>query len=346
MKLNRLRTPPAKKQQGLALVTVMMVIALCVIIAAELTTQQSFQIKRAQNLFERQQAFWYAMSSEHFVKALLQDTAEEDDGQFNLSQAWATKGMSFPIDEGLIEGEVADLNSCFNVNSLFDEDLNDEQKKFRKEVFQRYLEKLDITSELSVEDLANNLQDWLDKDDYPNEAAGYDGDMYTSMAFPYISANSPMAHENELRVVYGFDTVVLAQLKDKVCAIPDNTDFLFNINTMDSENPELLEAILDIDSSAASDIFSERPEEGFKTIDEFWGLPQLESVKNVSQNDNYFTVNSKFFKLTTNAYYNDMKFALTSIIQLNDTQKTKVIARRFGGEIEREATTEDEQSDS
>ena len=343
--MSRASYPIQKRQQGLALVTVMLVIALCIVLAAEMTTAQSYQIKRAQNLFERQQAFWYAMGSEHFVKALLQDTAEQDEGQFNLSQPWAMTGMSFPVDNGMIEGKISDMYACFNLNSLYQEGLSDDERNFRKDVFVRYLENLNVESEVSHDDLAANLYDWLDPDDYPKGAVGYDGDMYTGMAFPYLSGNTPMAHENELRVIYGFDVAVMAQLKDKFCVIPGNQDLMFNINTLDQTEPELLMALLNVEQNKVDDIFSERPEEGFDSMDEFWELGVMSGIANREALEKYFTVKSKFFRLITNAYYNDIKFALTSVIQLNDQSKALVIARRFGGEIEREANPEDEQSD-
>ena len=343
MNRNRMRPSPIKKQRGLALVTVLLVISLCVILAAEMTTTQSYQVKRVTNLFERQQAYWYAMGAEHFVKALLKDTAQKDKGVVNLSQPWAMEGMSFPVDNGLIEGKIQDLRSCFNLNSLYEKDIAADKLKFRKEAFVRYLEQLDIQSENSHEDLAENLYDWLDPDDYPSGAVGYDGDMYASLAFPYLSANSPLAHENELRVIYGFDAAVMMQLKDKFCVVPGNSEFVFNINTLNADEPELLMAILDIDDKLASDILAERPDDGYEAIADLWATAPMKKVKSVTEADKYFTVESKFFKLITNAYYNDMKFALTSVIQLDDNNKTQVVGRRFGGNVERETDTEDEQ---
>lgn len=332
-----------KKQSGLALITVMLVISLCVVLASEMMSLQQYQIKRVSNLMERQQAFWYAMGSEHFVKGLLAGIAENDKGVINLSQAWAMEGMSFPVDNGLIEGEIIDLNSCFNLNSLYDKSLNKDQIKFRKDVFVRYLENLDITSDLSNDDLANNLYDWLDPDDYATEASGYDGDMYASLEFPYLSANSPLAHENELRVIYGFDVAVMAQIQRRFCVIPQSTSFEFNINTMTKEEPELLKAILNIEQDKIDAILENRPDEGFAEISEFWALPEMKNIQGITAANNYFTVKSKFFKLITNAYYNEMKFALTSVIQLDDQYNTYVIGRRFGGKVERKANPEDEQ---
>lgn len=330
-----------KKQQGVALVSVLLAIALCVILATEILSEQRFQVKRVQNILERQQAYWYAISSENFVQALLKRTAEKDNGVFNLEQNWALEGMSFPIDDGLIEGEITDLYSCFNLNSLYYPDIPDEIKKQRIDLLVRLLSHWEIESEISHRDLAVNVFDWLDKDDYPAGAVGYDGDMYTSMSFPYVSANSMLAHENELRVIYGFDVEVMAQLKDKLCVLPNSQLLQINVNTIDSENPEYLMAMLDIDRAKVDDILAQRPADGFNNINAFFSLSEVSSLPNIADIEkSQFTVNSHFFRLVTNAYFNDIKFDLTSVFQLDDKYNASVISRRFGGKVEREANTE------
>lgn len=333
----------AQKQRGVALISVLLAVALCVILATEILTSQRFQVQRVQNILERQQAYWYAISSENFVKALLKRVAEDDEGVFNLDQPWAIKDMAFPVADGLIEGEITDLSACFNLNSLYYPDITDADKKQRMTLFTDLLTNLDVKSEMSHDDLAANLYDWLDEDDYPSGAVGFDGDMYTSMAFPHLSANAMLAHENELRVINGFDVEVMNQLIDKICVIPNNNQLQLNVNTIEAETPELLMAMLDIDRDKADGILSERPEKGFESIDEFFALSQVSSLANIAQVDkSQFTVNSNFFRLVTNAYYNEMKFELTSVFQLDDKYNVSVIARRFGGKIERETNTETE----
>ena len=332
-----------KKQKGVALISVLLAVALCVILATEILTAQKLQVQRTQNLLERQQAYWYAMGAEQFIKTLLQRTLKQDKGVVNLEQSWAMEGMTFPIDNGLIEGQVYDLHQCFNINSLYNPAWSEEKRKKHKEVFVRYLSSLDITSELSEEDLTNNIVDWLDPDNYPVEAVGYDGDMYSSMPFPYLSANSPLANESELRVIYGFDVLVMTQLQNKLCVIPNNSQFQINVNTLDNQEPELLAALLNIDSEKAKDILAERPEKGFEDLADFWALSSVKGLKNIADVDkSQFTVQSKFFKLVTSAHYNDMKFDLTSVLQMDEQNIAHVIARRFGGRIERKADPETE----
>lgn len=335
-----------KRQQGVALISVMLIIALCVVIAAQISNTQRMSISRSQNLFERQQAFHYAKGAEAFVGVLITEAIKESDGVVHLGQPWAMEGMSFPVDGGLIEGQVSDLSSCFNVNALWQPNMSDELQQQRRQLFVKLLEKLDIQADISHPDLANNIYDWIDPDDYATEAVGYDGDMYTSLEYPYLSANSAIAHENELRVIYGFDPIVMNELKDHVCAIPQFHGLMINVNTIKAEKPELLMVMLDIDDQKAAEIIGARPEEGFENLDDFWALEEVATITNIANVDkSYFTVTSNFFKLITNASYNDVKFALTSVIQVNENRESWVIGRRFGGEIEREADPEDEQPD-
>ncbi len=332
------------KQKGIALISVMLVVALCVIIATQLVNKQRIGISQAENLFNRQQALFYAKGSESFVKALLSKTLKDSNGVAELSQSWATEGMSFPVSNGVIEGQITDAYSCFNVNGLWKAGIDDAERKKRRSMFVRLLESLEVSAEISNEDLANNVYDWIDEDDYAVEAIGYDGDMYASLTFPYLSANSALAHENELRVVYGFDPIVYNQIKKHVCAIPQHHEILINVNTIKEDTPEFLMAMLDVDEATAVQIISQRPQEGFKDITEFWNLSQVQSAKNVANIDrSNFTVSSKVFRLITNATYNDVKFALTSLIQFDDSYQASVIGRRFGGEVERKANPEDEQ---
>ncbi|MUH73428.1 type II secretion system minor pseudopilin GspK [Psychrosphaera haliotis] len=336
-----------KQQRGIALISVMLIVALCVVLASQLLKTQRLGISRAHNMFERQQAFQYAKGSESFVKMLLTETLKEDNGVTHLEQTWAAEGMAFPVSNGLIEGRIIDLHSCFNLNGLWKPNLDKAKQKALRDMFVRLLESLEVESEVSLEDLANNVYDWIDPDDYATEAGGYDGDMYSSMEFPYLSGNSALAHENELRVIYGFDPLTLNKIKKFVCVIPQYHELMINVNTVKENEPEVLMAVLNIDESTAQKVIGDRPEKGFQDINEFWDLPSVKAISGIANVDRKaFTVSSKFFKLITNATYNDAKFALTSLIQLDEQYRAWIIGRRFGGEVERKANPEDEQPKS
>lgn len=107
-----------KKQQGIALITVMLIVALCAIIASQMTTRLQTQMQRSTNISFNQQAYWYAMGAEELAKRLLMKAFKDEPEITHLEQVWAQEERSFPVDFGEISGEITDLQACLNLNAL------------------------------------------------------------------------------------------------------------------------------------------------------------------------------------------------------------------------------------
>ena len=105
------------RQQGVALIAVMMVVALVVVIAVGMSGRLQLQLQRQLNLMERQQSLWLALGAEEFTRQLIKSSAAGKD-TVNLSQPWAAEGATFPVEQGSISGKITDLQGCFNVNAL------------------------------------------------------------------------------------------------------------------------------------------------------------------------------------------------------------------------------------
>jgi general secretion pathway protein K len=56
------------KHQGVALITVMLIVALCAVIASQMTARLQVQLQRSAQVRFNQQAYWYAMGAEAFTK--------------------------------------------------------------------------------------------------------------------------------------------------------------------------------------------------------------------------------------------------------------------------------------
>lgn len=106
-----------RKQQGVALIAVMMVVAFVVLIAVSMSGRLQLELQRQINLQQRQQAIWLALGAEQFIQRLLKKSAAGKETT-NLSQEWATQGAVFPVEQATISGTVTDLQACFNLNSL------------------------------------------------------------------------------------------------------------------------------------------------------------------------------------------------------------------------------------
>lgn len=115
------KKPFAKTQLGMALITVLFVVALTVIVAVEMSMRLQLQVSRTTNMTSNRQAYWYAVSAEELVKQKIKKINTEKDSKsqhIHSGQDWAAQGIEFPVDGGTIGGELKDLQSCFNLNAL------------------------------------------------------------------------------------------------------------------------------------------------------------------------------------------------------------------------------------
>lgn len=106
-----------KKKRGVALIAVMMALAFAVVMVVAMTSRLQMQLQRNMNIQMRQQALWLALGAEEFTRRLLKKAVIGKE-TVNLSQEWAQTGVTFPVEQATISGEITDLNSCFNLNSL------------------------------------------------------------------------------------------------------------------------------------------------------------------------------------------------------------------------------------
>ena len=355
------------KQQGVALITVMLIVALSSIIAAQMTTRLQTQMQRSTNISFNQQAYWYAMGAEAFSKRVLLKAFKDEPKVTHLEQIWAQEGTSYPVDFGEISGEISDLQSCLNLNALHPEadtkdqagerdsgnsnnsDGGSDSKSDDKEkspaakssnkqqlpaatVLESLIVNLNIEGigPFEAEAMVNALTDWLDSDDMITGSSGAEDSDYESREFPYLAANNYLASVNELRLIEHYTPKVILALSPYVCVLPNNSQHLININTLDAERPELLQALLDSSLDEAQDILSARDSSGYENLEDFYKLPELSKLQMEKWQQAQFVVDSQYFMLKASARFNNSYFAMRSIMKVNDTEQIQVISRTIG----------------
>jgi general secretion pathway protein K len=353
------------RQKGVALITVMLIVALASIIAAQMTTRLQTQMQRSTNISFNQQAYWYAMGAEAFVKRILIKAFKDEPKVTHLEQIWSTEATNYPVDFGEISGEIKDLQSCLNLNALHPEartkdqtaesdsedsptsPKNDEQAnnnssasstsgKDKQLPAATVLEALIIN--INIEDIGpfeaeamvNALTDWLDSNDLITGSGGAEDNDYASREFPYLAANNYLASINELRLIEHFTPAVILALTPYVCVLPQNSQHLININTLDAEKPELLQALLDSTLEEAQEVLSARESSGYENLDDFYKLQELSQINMAKWQKAQFVVDSQYFELKANARFNNSYFSMRSIMQVNETQHIQVISRTIG----------------
>jgi general secretion pathway protein K len=322
------------KIKGVALITVMLVVALAAVIATQMLARLQLQIQRTSNINNNQQAYWYAMGAEAFTKRVLFTAFESETDITHLGQIWAQGETTYPVDFGEISGEIIDLHACFNLNALRTQtsDPSSRIKTPARVAFEELILALNVegVSEFEAEYMADALSDWLDEDSSIASAGGAEDNDYAAKEFPYLSANNYLASVNELRVIEHFSVPVINELKKYVCIIPNSNLYKVNINTISDEQPELLQAMLSMSRADAEQVLSARSNEGFKNVDEFFNLPEIIKLKITEDQKQQFVVDSEYFKLKATANFNNSYFQLNSTLHVANNNKISVISRTIG----------------
>ncbi|MER2492404.1 type II secretion system minor pseudopilin GspK [Catenovulum sediminis] len=362
-----------KKVKGVALITVLLIVALVTIIAAEMAVRLQMQIKRVDNIGANQQAYWFAIGGESLARLALTEAYQENSGRLDLSQPWAVEEMTYPLENGAsLTGSIKDLRSCYNINAVTkvaarqNQQTSDGQNNNQnsssnrtnnnadnnnsnsnnsnnnvldpksEEQFQHLLELAGIDN-YEAEAIRDSVADWLDED-MQTRSYGAEDYIYEAKEFAYLPANSWFVDKSELKLIQGFDTVPEgAQNLDKIlphiCVIPNVNDSIVNVNTIQEDNAVVLSALFNnkLTVENAKRVIEARPDDGFKDIEEFWALPEIKAVGNVSNHlKSQFDVTSEYFLLQTKTEYNQSWINLTSLIALDAQGKFSVIARKIG----------------
>jgi len=333
----------ACQQRGVALITVMLIVALCAVIASQMTARLQMQMQRSANITFNQQAYWYAMGAEAFTKRVLIKIFTADKNVTHLGQLWAQGENTYPVDFGEISGEITDLQSCLNLNALRaplkstdSGNGNNKRNKVTKVparlAFEALLMNLQLedVSQFEAESMADALTDWLDTNSSISSAGGAEDNDYASREFPYLAANHYLASVNELRIIEHFTPTIIEAITPYVCVIPASDLHEVNINTLDAEQPELLQALLGSTLEEAQDILGARGEEGFDSIDKFYNLPEVVQLKNFNDKKEQFVVDSEYFTLKASASFNDSFFAMKSVMKVTNNKYIDVISRTVG----------------
>lgn len=318
------------RQQGAALITVMLVIALVSVIAVNLGSTLQRQVSRSANLQQAEQSYWMWLSAEDVLAEVLKLELEQSDGVVHLQQNWASRQGPFPVQGGQIAAKVKDLRSCFNLNSLIPEGEEELQAERRRQQFRQLLIALDIDG-YQAQRLTDALIDWMDEDTRLSEYGAEDAD-YESLPHAYQAANSALLDVSELRQVRGFTQTIVNQMKDLVCVIPGNHQLKLNINTIDEEHSALLVALTngELDIGAAQQVLAGRPDNGYDDAEKALSEGPLAGINDDEDESlNELVVSSEYFQLLAFIQWGDIETRARSVIYVTP-ESAQVIYRAMG----------------
>lgn len=321
-----------RKQQGVALIVVLLVMALVAITATDMGSRLQYQVKRSISLKDNNQAYWYAIAAEQFAQKTIAQLVLEGNESIHINEPWAQEDIQFPMPGGFIEATLEDLQSCFNLNALRTKNTQGTTTNLTAEAFGRLLrtESLNIPT-FNQDTLKDSLVDWVDDDSQLEGNYGAEDSDYESLVNPYLAANSMMASKSELRLVKGVEFPWLLDMMPLVCVVPELPELKVNVNTFTPEKAPVLAAIADIEVSAAENLISGIP---YDTPAEFLATAEMTNSNLPDQEKNsWFATKTQFFILHVTTAYNSGRFKMSSVFKVDGNNNVSVIRREFGGKI-------------
>jgi len=334
-------------------VVVILVAALISIVAVRIYAGLTLDSRRTINIIDSDRAYYYALGAEELALQLLKDSfkdqTKKDAGKVHLGQAWAKKGMVFPIDGGQLAGEINDMSACFNLNSLLNltktkkssNSLNNTDPDSGKPLsiaankpaagqvlLEALFTQLIPNGEVSPKALAARVRDWLDADDQPFESDGAEDSEYQLGDIPYRTANTLVGSVEELRTIAGFTPEMVEIVAPYLCALPSSEMTGLNINTIAEEQPELLMMLYrNLAMDDAKNILKSRPASGYDQSsfkDKLAKESKLrpEAIDMIKFGSNRFRINAE-------AVVGRGRARLQSLIERDEKGNFKVIARKF-----------------
>lgn len=272
-----------KKQQGIALITAMVTVSIIVSLAAMVMYRQQIQIRLSSNIRHLEQAYQYAYGMEDWAGTILLRSFDDHPEYDSLLDDWYNNGDSLilPIDGGVMQGRLIDLQSRINVNSVnrpfvettlkkepqengqtFNARLAEQKKidefqdvaTITRRRLTRLMQIVDPDQEMGPpENFVDILKDWIDADEFNGNPAasdegtgnGAESPYYQSQEPAYFSANTEMVSTTEIRLLKDMQEKVYEKIKDHVNTLPikkNNQPIDTKIN-INTASTEVLQAI-------------------------------------------------------------------------------------------------------
>ncbi|PPD29627.1 MAG: general secretion pathway protein GspK [Methylomonas sp.] len=292
-------------QTGVALITVLLVLALATVAVVSMSSERQLDIRRSENMLRNNQAWEYAHSLEQWAMQRLQD-----------QQGFSQPQVSIEENGGVaMHAELDDLQSKLNLNNLIVEGRDSPNDVKR---LQRLLKQLKLPVELT-----DAILDWLDADSDIRYPFGAEDEVYSRKNPPYRTSNRWFSDVSELMLVQGFSRPMYETLRPYVYAVEGYAPI--NVNTA---KPEILRCLADDISKDRAESIYRAAGKPFRKLTEFL---QDEAVNDSGIGKHGLTVTSQFYQLTGTVEQGRLKLGfLTQLSKQNEGLVTVIRRQRTG----------------
>ena len=302
-------------QRGIALLTILVMVALATILAATIAKRQTNTSENTGYLMRQDQSLLYAKSAEAFFSELLIQDSDNGGNIDHLQENWAKPMPAFPVEDGFVSGRLLDESGKFNLNNLLKADgsVDDSARRW----FEKLLQRVGLAAELS-----QAVIDWQDADDETTGAMGAESNYYQGLDPSYLASNTKFHQVEELKLVRGFEGKNYDLIAPYVTALPEATKI--NINTA----APLLLASIDpkIDVKTVEQELKAKQAEltYFNNVEDLWKLNAFSGIEPQNKTDAAAWLDNKsnYFTAQIEVVLSERKRQFTSAIMRKDKQVT------------------------
>ena len=305
------------RHSGVALVTVLLIVAVTMAIAFEIANRHAFAVATSRQTLDGSQARQYALGGEQLARQYLHIDWKDEKTRTKdtLGEAWATSGEPFEVENGSISVRIVDLGSRFNLNSVLGADGAANLGRLK-----RLLETLELDP-----NLADAWLDWIDSDQEVHAFGAEDAD-YLLREPPYRAANQRAVHVSEPRLAMPFEKLEdFRRLRPHVTVLPTDT-LEVNVNTATS-------AVL---ASLAPNFPPGDAHQLAQDARDFDAVEDLVAAyAPLGASTDVMVVGSRFFRVQVRAQFGESRCDLTSLVHRDtETGALDVLSRSFGERFE------------
>jgi general secretion pathway protein K len=302
-------------QRGIALLTILVMVALATILAATIAKRQTNTSENTGYLMRQDQSLLYAKSAEAFFSELLIQDSDNGGNIDHLQENWAKPMPAFPVEDGFVSGRLLDESGKFNLNNLLKADgsVDDSARRW----FEKLLQRVGLPAELSQAVIY-----WQDADDETTGAMGAESNYYQGLDPSYLASNTRFHQVEELKLVRGFEGKNYDLIAPYVTALPEATKI--NINTA----APLLLASIDpkIDVKTVEQELKAKQAEltYFNSVEDLWKLNAFSGIEPQNKTDAVAWLDNKsnYFTAQIEVVLSERKRQFTSAIMRKDKQVT------------------------
>ena len=326
------------RQYGVALVAALILMTSIVFILGNIFYRHQISVAQSTLIMHQNQAYFLALSAESWAKQLLDEDADESAFDHN-NELWSQAIPAMPVDGGLINGCISDMQSRFNLNSLVKytnatqlmSAINSENNSHAT-VWNNILRLKEIPPDQSR---LETIIDWIDKDSTTIGTSGAEQEIYESMRPPRMIADSQIVQPSELAEVMGYNLVEVQQLMPVITALPvalktkpnQIEPYAININTAADEL--LLAMGGDFDMIFKDAVINNRP---FEQIQDFYDKLAFElgyPEDNIKQRwpEDLIAIATQFFELYLEVTLGEARIEVRSIIMRRFNADSVILLR-------------------